>query len=89
MDPFADSPSFEITIRVSSADLARDVAALLIRSKLYDRIEGLCIATDERSAAEEASEAVRPLEGGSARADRWPGPRGPNDWCQDPRRLGM
>lgn len=76
---FLDDPThFEITVRVTSMDTARAVAALLIRSELYDRVDDLCIATDLDSGA---------LEGpfGSPSGD---GPQAPSAWGDEPRRTG-
>ena len=79
MPPFDESPSFEITVRVTSMDLARAVASLLVRSDLYARVDGLCIATggDGGLNGESSFETVP-----------GPGPCPTGSWLGGPRRVG-
>lgn len=79
MHPLDESSSFEITVRVTSMDLARAVASLLIRSDLYERLDGLCIACGGDGAV-----------GGEAPFEpaRGQGPRPTGGWVDGSRRLG-
>ncbi|MHC4375969.1 MAG: hypothetical protein ACYS26_05160 [Planctomycetota bacterium] len=79
MHPLDESPCFEITVRVTSMDLARAVASLLVRSDLYDRVDGLCIAAGGDGGLVGES----PFE-----PARGPGPRSTGGWSGASRRLG-